>query len=134
MKAALESSVYFGVFATLFVYFAGLLIRRKTGLSIFNPLMIAVLLMITLLSLLDIDYAAYQSGASIISSLLTPATICLAVPLYEQFSMLKKHPLAIFLGILSGVVTSLFCVLILSLLFHLDHLLVTTVKILALSL
>ena len=121
MKAALESSVYFGVFATLFVYFAGLLIRRKTGLSIFSPLMIAVLLIITLLSLLDIDYAAYQSGASIISSLLTPATICLAVPLYEQFSMLKKHPLAIFLGILSGVVTSLFCVLILSLLFHLDH-------------
>jgi len=121
MPAVWESSVYFGVFATLFVYFIGLYARKKTGLAVFNPLLIGVLLMIALLSFLDIEYAAYKASASLISSLLTPATICLAVPLYEQFSLLKKHPLAIFLGILSGVVTSLVCVLVLSLLFGLDH-------------
>lgn len=121
MAAFLESSVYAGVFLTLAAYFIGAAVRKKTGLSIFNPLLIAVLLMMSILSAFDIDYTAYSKNASLISSLLTPATICLAVPLYEQFHLLKKHPAAIFSGIMSGVLTSLVCIFVLSLLFSLDH-------------
>ena len=55
MTAFFESSVYFGVFATFAVYFLGLAIRKKTGLSVFNPLLVAIALMITLLSQLHID-------------------------------------------------------------------------------
>lgn len=115
------SSVYFGVFVSLAAYFAGMALRRKTGLSLFNPLLIAVLLVMALLAVFKIDYAAYNQSAKILSSLLTPATICLAVPLYEQLALLKRHKKAIFLGVLSGVLTSLVCVLALSLLFGLDH-------------
>lgn len=115
------SSVYFGVFVSLAAYFAGMALRRKTGLSLFNPLLISVLLVMALLAVFKIDYAAYNQSAKILSSLLTPATICLAVPLYEQLALLKRHKKAIFLGVLSGVLTSLVCVLALSLLFGLDH-------------
>ena len=115
------SSVYFGVFVSLAAYFAGMALRRKTGLSLFNPLLIAVLLVMALLAVFKIDYAAYNQSAKILSSLLTPATICLAVPLYEQLALLRRHKKAIFLGVLSGVLTSLVCVLALSLLFGLDH-------------
>ncbi|MBQ7785600.1 MAG: LrgB family protein [Clostridia bacterium] len=121
MISMLESSVYFGVFATLAVYFIGLAIHKKTGVALLNPLMLGVIMMIALLSVFKIDYSAYAKSASIISNLLTPATICLAVPLYEQVSLLKKHPAAIFAGIASGVLTSLLCVFVLSLLFGLDH-------------
>ncbi len=115
------SSVYFGVFVSLAAYFAGMALRRKTGLSLFNPLLISVLLVMALLAVFKIDYAAYNQSAKILSSLLTPATICLAVPLYEQLALLRRHKKAIFLGVLSGVLTSLVCVLALSLLFGLDH-------------
>ena len=115
------SSVYFGVFLSLFAYFIGLTIRKKTGLSIFNPLLVSVLLVMALLAVFRIDYAAYHHSAKLLSSLLTPATICLAVPLYEQLSLLKTHKKAILLGIFSGVMTSLVCVLALSFLFGLDH-------------
>ena len=116
-----SSSVYFGVWISLAAYFAGLAIQKKTKLALFNPLLISVLLVIGLLSVLGISYQAYYQSAKILSIFLTPATICLAVPLYEQLELLKKHKKAIFLGILSGVITSLVCVFALSLLFQLDH-------------
>lgn len=115
------SSVFFGVFISLAAYFVGLSVKKKTGLAIMNPLLIAVALVILLLSSFDIPYEAYNQSAKLLSSLLTPATICLAVPLYEQLALLKKHKTAIFAGILSGVITSLVCVLALSILFGLDH-------------
>ena len=121
MHEFVASSVFFGVFVTLAAYLIGMKIRQKTGLSVMNPILIAVALVIALLSLLGIDYSAYNQSAKLISNLLTPATICLAVPLYEQIELLRRHKLAIFLGVLSGVVASLVCVLALSLLFGLDH-------------
>ncbi len=115
------SSVFFGLFITLAAYFIGFTIKKKTGLAVMNPILIGTALIIALLSCLDISYEAYNQSAKLISSLLTPATICLAVPLYEQLALLKKHKAAILAGICSGVLTSLVCVLALSLLFGLDH-------------
>ena len=121
MSEMIASSAYFGVFLSLGCFLIGQKIRQKTGLSAANPLLIAVLLVIAALSALDIDYAAYSQSAKLLSSLLTPATICLAVPLYEQLSLLKAHKRAILAGIVSGVMTSLVCVFVLALAFGLDH-------------
>jgi len=115
------SSAFFGLFVTLGTYFIALSIKKKTGLAVMNPILVATALVIALLSSLDITYEAYNQSAKLISSLLTPATICLAVPLYEQLTLLKKHRNAILAGICSGVITSLMCILALSLLFGLDH-------------
>lgn len=115
------SSVFFGMFVSLAAYFAGMAIRKKTGLSILNPLLLSVILVTAILAVFKIDYSAYHQSAKLLSSLLTPATICLAVPLYEQLSLLRRHKKAIFLGVFSGVITSLVCVFVLSLLFGLDH-------------
>jgi len=121
MYEMITSSAFFGVIISLTAYFIGLGIRRKTGLALMNPILIAVVLVISLLSACGIDYETYNQSARMLSALLTPATICLAVPLYEQLSLLKKHKYAILAGILSGVITSLICILALCLLFRLDH-------------
>ena len=121
MNEFAASSVFFGVFVTLAAYFVGLKVREKTGLAIMNPLLIAIVLVMLLLRGLDIDYAAYNQSARLVSSLLTPATVCLAVPLYEQLQLLKRHKAAILTGVISGVLTSLVCVLVLAMLFRLDH-------------
>ena len=121
MNEFAASSVFFGVFVTLAAYFVGLKVREKTGLAIMNPLLIAIALVMLLLGALHIDYAAYNQSARLVSSLLTPATVCLAVPLYEQLQLLKRHKAAILTGVISGVLTSLVCVLVLAMLFGLDH-------------
>jgi len=121
MHDFVSSSAFFGVFISLLAYRIGMTIKKKTGLSVMNPLLISIALVIALLSLLDIPYEAYNQSAKLLSSLLTPATVCLAVPLYEQLHLLKKHKGAILAGIAGGVITSLVCVLVLSMLFRLDH-------------
>ena len=116
-----SSSMFWGLFLTLGVYLLAVKIRQMTGRALFNPLLLSIVTVIALLKLFGIEYEQYSQSVKPISSLLTPATICLAVPLYEQFCLLKKHAKAVLAGIVAGVITSLVCVLALSLLFRLDH-------------
>ena len=116
-----KTSVYFGAFITLLSYGIGCLLKRRFKLTVFNPLLIAVLLTILFLAVFRVDYATYHEGAKYISFLLTPATVCLAVPLYEQIELLKKNYKAVLVGILSGVFASLLSILILAVLFRFDH-------------
>ena len=117
----LESSVFFGVTITLITYAIGVLIKRKLKIAIFNPLLISIALIIVFLAFTGIDYNSYAEGADFISYLLTPATVCLAVPMYEQMDSLKKNGLAIIAGILSGTITSMLCVLACTAIFKLNH-------------
>ena len=95
--------------------------KAKLKLPIFNPLLISILLSVLILVVFRIDYSTYYEGAKYLSYLLTPATICLAVPLYEQMELLKKNWKAIFGGIFAGVLTSLGIILALALLFKFSH-------------
>ena len=76
-----KTSVFFGAFITLLSYGIGCLLKRRFKLTVFNPLLIAVLLTILFLAVFRVDYATYHEGAKYISFLLTPATVCLAVPM-----------------------------------------------------
>ena len=116
MNEIFETSIFFGVFISLLSYGIGVLLKRKWKLAVFNPLLIAVALTILFLAILRIDYKVYNESAKYISFLLTPATICLAVPLYEQMELLKKNYKAVLCGI-----TSFITVLLLAVLFGLDH-------------
>lgn len=114
-------SIYIGVLLTLGTYALGIRLRRLTGWGIFNPLLVATLLCIAILSLSHIPYSTYAAGAGPISYLLTPATICLAVPLYEQIEHLKHNSHAITMGVTAGVLASMITVLLLVLILGMDH-------------
>ena len=114
MKEFLSNSVFFGAVLSLVAYEAGLLLRRKFKLAILNPLLIATICVMAVLVLFKVDYDQYNESAKYISYLLTPATVCLAVPLYEQMSLLKKNFKAVAAGIVSGVLASLVSVLVLA--------------------
>lgn len=121
MSEFFETSVFFGVFLSILSYGIGVMLKKKWKLAVFNPLLIAVVIVILFLTVSNIDCSVYQEGAKSISFLLTPATICLAVPLYEQMELLKKNYKAVLIGIFSGVLTSLASILLLAFLFELDH-------------
>ena len=116
-----EQSVFFGVSVSLVSYGLGVLLQKKCRLALCNPLLISVAVTIALLVTARIDYDVYYEGAKYLSYLLTPATVCLAVPLYEKLALLRQNYKAIFAGIFAGVVTTLCSVLVMSGLFHLTH-------------
>ena len=116
-----STSLFFGAFLSLAAYGVGVFLRSRWKFALFNPLLVAIVLVVVFLVGFNIDYATYMEGARYISFLLTPATVCLAVPLYQQFSLLKKNAKAVLLGIAAGVLASLTVVLVMSILFHLDH-------------
>ncbi len=121
MKDFLTGSLFFGVVLTLVAYEIGLLVKKKFKLAILNPLLVAVIIIIGVLLLLDIDYETYSEGAQYISYFLTPATVSLAIPLYRQLHLLKKYPVAILGGITAGVLTAMVTIFLMSLAFGLDH-------------
>ena len=87
------------MFISLFGYEVGVRLKKKFGWAILNPLLIAIIIVIAALKLLKIDYNTYYDGAKYLSYLLTPATVCLAVPLYQQITVLKKNWKAILAGV-----------------------------------
>ena len=121
MAEFLQNLSLFPILLTIGSYQIGLWCRKKTGSALCNPLLIGVLISIGVLLLIGMEPGVYIAGNDGISWLLTPATVCLAVPLYEQMKVLKGNLAAVFAGIFAGTVTSLVCVFLLCRLFGLDH-------------
>ena len=134
MLDSIASSVpFFGVFVTAAVYLAALKLQQKTKLTVLNPIIVSSAAIIVLLLVTGISFEVFAygrpleggrydgTGASLFQVLLTPTTVCLAIPLYEKLSYLKKYPIAIFGGITAGAVTAVGSVLAIKLIFGLTH-------------
>ena len=117
----LRESVYFGVAVSIAAYIIGCLIRKKINNPLVNPLLIAIIITILIVLGCNIDYNTYYEGAKYLNYLLTPATVALAIPLYEKLELLKKNYKAVLAGILSGVLTSALVILATAFLFGLTH-------------
>ena len=83
---------FFGLFLSLLTYMIGLAIKKKFKSGLANPLLIAIILTIAFLLIGKIDYETYNAGAKYLTYLLTPSTICLALPLYQQIEKMLPHP------------------------------------------
>ena len=95
LKEFSEQSQYFGFVISVAAYLFGCWLRDKTKLAILNPLLISAALVIAYLLGVGMDYDTYNKSASYLSWLLTPATVCLAIPLYKQLHLLKEHGAAV---------------------------------------
>ncbi len=116
-----EQSQYFGFFISIAAYFLGCRLRDRTKLAILNPLLISAALVIAYLLGVGMDYDTYNKSASYLGWLLTPATVCLAIPLYKQLHLLKKHGAAVAAGIAAGVAASAVSIFLLCRMFSLSH-------------
>ena len=109
-----------GVALTLGAFALGTWLNKKTGQALFNPLLLGSIFVIIFLSLVQIPFAAYKQSVSFLSYLLLPATVSLAVPLYEQWLPMKKNAKAVLCGILAGSVTSMVSIIAMSWILKLD--------------
>ena len=109
-----------GVTVTLAAFALGTWLNKKTGQAIFNPLLLGSIFVIIFLSLVQIPFAEYKQSVSVLNYLLLPATVSLAVPLYEQWLPMKKNAKAVLCGILAGSLTSMVSIIAISWVMKLD--------------
>jgi len=121
MSEFFETSIYAGVVLSFLSYEIGRLLKKKFKIALCNPLLIAIVISILVLVIGKVEYDTYNKSAKYLTWFLTPATVCLAIPLYEQWNLLKKNAKAVLLGLVSGTLTSLVTVFILSKLCNLNH-------------
>ena len=116
----LSNSAFFHVFMTLGFYVICTVLQKKYRLSWLNPLLFSIVFTVLMIIGTNTRYDVYAENTKLVSYLLTPATVCLAVPLYEKLNELKKNALAILAGIFSGVITSAMCIILVCVIFNLD--------------
>ncbi len=118
MKEIMATPI-FALLISILAYEIGIFINKKTKIALFNPLMLAILMVIGLLILLKIPLEDYKRGGDFISMFLTPATVILAVPLYKNINSLKKDYIAIIGGVLVGSLTAIISIWLLGKAFNL---------------
>ena len=116
----------FPIVLTFGAFQIGLWCQKKWKNPICNPILIAALLVIGFLLATGYSNETYQAGTAYFQWLLTPATVCLALPLYRQLKILGKNLWAILAGIAAGTVSSLLCVFLMAKAFSLDDTLLYT--------
>ena len=121
MHDLLIHSSTWGTVLTIACFGLFFLLQRKIKQIWCNPLLMSSIVIGVFLLVNQIPYENYKNTSSLLSWLLLPATVSLAVPMYEQWKLLKKNWLAVFSGITAGVITSLLCIILLSLFFRLDR-------------
>jgi len=92
----------FSVGITLGVFQLAQLLYEKTRLMLFQPLLLSTLVLVGVLLLLGIDYQDYRSGSSLLTFLLGPATVALAVPLYQNVRRVRAILLPVLVTLLVG--------------------------------
>lgn len=117
----LQESLYLGFVLSLLAYLLGVWLKKKLGWAILNPLLVGTVLVIVCLLIFKIDYETYNNSAKYISYLLTPSTVCLAIPLYKQLALLRRNLTAVVTAIFSGVAASAASIFVLSFVFGLEH-------------
>lgn len=113
-------SSFFHVALTLIAFAFASACQKKWKIALLNPILVSAVLIMAVLSILDIPNSVYQAGCQVLSFLLTPATICLAISFYEQFQSLKKQLVAILVGVIAGSICSLGSIYLMGRLFGLS--------------
>ena len=121
LREILGNSQYWGLTLSIGAYLFACWLKQKTKLAFLNPILVSVIVIIAFLLGVGIDYDTYNKGASYLSWLLTPATVCLAIPLYKQLHLLKKHGAAVAVSIISGVATSAVSIFLMCRVLGLSH-------------
>jgi len=118
---ALLSQPVFGVIITIACFSLGLWIRKLVSSPLANPLLIANILVILIISFSPLTIEQYLAGGNFISMFIGPVTVILALRIYRQRAQLKANIIPILGSCIAGSAASIFSVWILCRLFHIDE-------------
>ena len=99
---------------TFGVFYVAKIIQRRLGWVLFNPILVAIAVIIVFLLSMDIPYDTYHESAKMIDFWLKPAVVALGVPLYLQLSSIKRQFLPILASQMVGCIAGIVSVVIIA--------------------
>ncbi len=99
---------------TFAVYIGAQRLNRRIHLSIFNPILLSVVAIISFLLLAGISFESYHEAGGLIEFWLKPAVVALGLPLYKQLSVIRKQLLPILLAELGGCIAGVLSVVLIA--------------------
>ncbi|MBG7620078.1 LrgB family protein [Herbaspirillum sp. AP02] len=103
----LAASPLLGLTTTLVAYLVALWVYRRLGFNpLANPVLIAIAIVVSILTVTGTPYKTYFEGAQFVHFMLGPATVALAMPLYKQWSKLRHAAVPLLLGLAAGSITA----------------------------
>ena len=115
----LSASPYFGIVLTLAMFLLAVAIHQRWKSPFTTPLFLGTVFVVLVLLATGIPYSAYNNGAKYLTYFMVPLTVCFAVPMYKQLSLLRRYALPILLAVLIGVVCSVLTVIFVCMIFGL---------------
>ena len=112
---------------TLACYRLAVWLKQKTKLSILSPVVVGAILVLLALWAIGLPQEQYQKGMDLIGWLLTPATVCLAIPMYEHLQTLGRSFPAVLLSVIAGSASCIITVLLLAPVFGFDRALTVSI-------
>lgn len=104
----LSASPLLGLTVTLLAYQGAFWLYRRSGCNpLANPVLIAVAVLVLFLTSTATSYETYFAGAQFVHFLLGPATVALAIPLYQQVRRVRAMLLPVVVGLLAGSLTAI---------------------------
>lgn len=111
------NSQFFLIALTFGVFILGKYVQKRTGLTLLNPILISIILIIIILHSTGVEYETYRSGGDYIEFWLKPAIVALGVPLYRQLDNIRRQLLPLLLAELIGCVVGILSVIVVAELF-----------------
>lgn len=121
MEQIFSNSLTIGVVLSIAVFHGASLLQKRFKSPFLNPIITTTILLIAFLTCFDVSYAEFYNSAKYLEYLLTPTTVCLAIPLYQKLDVLKANYKAIFIGVISGILAGLATILGMAMVFGLTH-------------
>lgn len=103
---------FFLIALTFVIYLGAQLLQRRLRVTMLNPILITIILLIVYLIATDTDYDTYRQGGDYIDFWLKPAVVALGLPLYRQLRTIRKQLMPIILAELAGCVTGIVAVVV----------------------
>lgn len=120
-------NAYIGIIISLVVFEIGVFLFKKSKNFLFTPLFVAMVLGVIVLKVTGISYEQYNEGGKYISFFLEPATVAFAIPLYKKRDILKKYWFEIVLALTIGSIGSLFSVIVVGKLIHMNPAIIASI-------
>ncbi|HKL71536.1 MAG TPA: LrgB family protein [Marinilabiliaceae bacterium] len=104
---ALFENQPFTISFVLGVYIGSVWLYKKLKVSLLHPVLVSILVIVSILSILKVEYASFEKGSFIIDFLLGPSVVALGFGLYEQSQLIRKHKVSIFTSIVVGSIVGI---------------------------
>lgn len=117
----------FGVFITLLAFYIAQGIRTKVRFVLFNPVLIAITIIILFLVVFDIEFKAYKKGGQFLSFFLGPSIVALGVLFYEKYKQIKHNIFPFLIAVFVGGVISIISVSFIAILLHAPDIIIRSI-------